>query len=106
LAARWVGASVETRFPLGTFLINILGSFVLGLLAGVLASRAVPQADALRLLVGVGVCGGFTTFSTFEFETHALLEDGLWTIATANVLLSVVVGLVTLRFGVVLGKSL
>ncbi len=100
-----MGGIVEGRFPLGTFLINVGGSFVLGLLGAVLAQRAVPHADALRLAVGVGFCGGFTTFSTFELETHALLEDGAWLTALGNVVLSLVAGLVAVRLGVVAAKS-
>jgi len=105
LSARWVDTAVGGRFPLGTFLINISGSFLLGLLGGVLASRIVPNADGLRLALGVGFLGAFTTFSTFEFETHALLEDGIWWTAAANIVLSVAVGLVAVRVGVVLAKA-
>ena len=105
LSARWVDAAIGGRFPLGTFLINVSGSFLLGLLGGVLASRIVPSADSLRLALGVGCLGAFTTFSTFEFETHALLEDGIWWSAVANIVLSVVVGLMAVRAGVVLAKA-
>jgi fluoride exporter len=105
VVARWVGGAIEGRFPLGTFLINVLGSFVLGLLGAVLADRTVPNPDALRLAIGVGFCGGFTTFSTFEFETQALLEDGAWIIAAANMVLSVMAGLVAVRLGAALARS-
>ena len=104
--ARWVGGLVDARFPLATFLINVSGSLVLGLLGGLLASRAVPHADSWRLALGVGFCGGFTTFSTFEFETHALLEDGVWLTALANIFLSLFAGLLAVRVGLVLGRSL
>jgi fluoride exporter len=106
LSARWIDAAVGGRFPLATFLINVSGSFLLGLLGGVLASRMVPHSDGLRLALGVGFLGAFTTFSTFEFETHALFEDGIWWTAVANVVLSVVVGLIAVRAGIVLAKSL
>jgi len=102
---RWVGGMIDARFPLGTFVVNILGSLVLGFVTGLLATRALPHADSLRLALGVGFCGGFTTFSTFEYETHALLEDGLWLPAAANVILSLIVGLVALRLGIVAAKS-
>lgn len=105
IAGRWVGGLVDGRFPLATFLINVGGSFILGLLGAVLAQRAVANADALRLAIGVGFCGGFTTFSTFEYENSALLEDGLWLTAAANMFLSLFVGLVALRLGVAAGKS-
>ena len=96
---------IEGRFPLGTFLINVSGSFVLGVIGGLLAQRAIPHADAIRLALGVGFCGGFTTFSTFELETHALLEDGVWLTAVANSVLSLFAGLVAVRLGVVAAKS-
>jgi CrcB protein len=104
IVARWVGGVVDGRFPLGTFLINISGSFVLGVIGGVLALRSLPHADAIRLSLGVGFCGGFTTFSTFALETHALLEDGLWMTATANMALSFVAGLLAVRLGLVAAR--
>lgn len=101
----WVGNRVDARFPLGTFLINVSGSFLLGFLAAFIAQRAVPNADALRLALGVGLLGGYTTFSTFEFETHALFEDGVWLTALANIVLSVFAGLVAVRLGIVAARS-
>ena len=103
--ARWVGGVTDARFPLGTFLINVSGSFLLGAIGALLAQRAIAHPDAVRLALGVGFCGGFTTFSTFEFETLALLEDGIWLTAVANVMLSVLVGLVAVRLGVVAARS-
>jgi CrcB protein len=105
ILARWVGGIVEGRFPLGTFLINVGGSFALGMLGAILAQRTAPNADALRLAIGVGFCGGFTTFSTFEYETHALFEDGAWLTAVTNMFLSLFAGLVAVRLGVVAAKS-
>lgn len=104
VVARWVGGVFEARFPLGTFLINVGGSFLLGLLGGLLALKGGPNSDALRLALGVGFLGAFTTFSTFEYETHALLEDGVWLGATLNVVLSVVVGLVAVRLGLLAAR--
>lgn len=105
LAARWAGSLVEGRFPLGTFLINVSGSFLLGLLGAVIAQKAVPNADALRLALGVGFLGAFTTFSTFEYETHALVEDGVWLTALTNIFLSLFLGLVAVRLGIVAARS-
>jgi len=104
LVGRWVGALVETRLPLATFLINISGSFLLGVLGVVIAQRAVVNADAVRLALGVGFLGAFTTFSTFEYETHALLEDGSWFGASVYVCASVFIGLVAVRVGIVAGR--
>ena len=105
IVARWVGGMIDARFPLGTFLINVGGSFALGLLGGLLAQRAVPHGDALRMALGVGFCGGFTTFANFELETLALIEDGVWLTAVANMLLSLFAGLVAVRFGLVAARS-
>lgn len=105
LSARWIGNLVEARFPLGTFLVNVSGSFLLGLLGALLAERLVPHGDHLRLALGVGFLGAFTTFSTFEFETHALLEDGAWLAAVSNIVLSVLVGLLALRAGLVVARA-
>jgi CrcB protein len=105
LVARVVGGAVDTHFPLGTFLINVSGSFLLGVLGVVAAEKLTPNSEAVRLALGVGFLGAFTTFSTFEFETHALLEDGAWLAAAANVVASVALGLIALRAGIVLGRT-
>jgi CrcB protein len=105
VAARWVGQAVDARFPLGTFLINVGGSFLLGAIGGLLSERLVPHGDAMRLALGVGFLGAFTTFSTFEYETNALLEDGLWMTAMANVFLSLFLGLVAVRLGLVAARQ-
>jgi CrcB protein len=100
-----VGHLGEARFPWGTFVINVSGSFLLGLLGAVLAQKAVVHGDALRLALGVGFLGAFTTFSTFELESHALFEDGVWITAASNLVLSVVLGLLAVRLGILVGKA-
>jgi CrcB protein len=105
LTARWMGQLVDARFPLGTFVVNVAGSFLLGLLGGLLAERLVPHSDAVRLALGVGFLGAFTTFSTFELESHALLEDGAWLTAVLNITLSVLLGLVAVRIGLVAARN-
>jgi CrcB protein len=67
-AARWMGLG----FPWGTLTVNIVGGFAMGLLA----ARIGPEQDNLRLLLGVGILGGFTTFSAFSLETVRLMEQG------------------------------
>ena len=106
VVARWVGAFVETRFPLGTFVINISGSFVLGMLGTVVAQKAFPNSDSVRLALGVGFLGAYTTFSTFEYETHALFEDGSWLAAIMNMVASLLVGLMAVRAGSMLARIL
>lgn len=105
VTAKWVGQVIDARFPLGTFLINVGGSFLLGFLGVLLAERLVPHGDHLRLALGVGFLGAFTTFSTFEYETHALFEDGAWLTALSNIFLSLLAGLLALRAGLVVAKS-
>jgi CrcB protein len=105
ILAKLAGALFETRFPLGTFVINISGSFLLGILGTMIAQKVMPTSEAMRLALGVGFLGAFTTFSTFEFETHALLEDGSWLTAATNMFASVFVGLVAVRAGIVVAKT-
>ena len=90
-----------SRFPFGTLVVNVSGSFLLGLLYGLVAARAgaAEHAEALRLAVGVGFLGAFTTFSTFELDTHVLLTDGSWRFAAANMVGSLMGGLLALRAG-------
>jgi CrcB protein len=103
--ARGVGGLLETRFPLGTFVINMSGSFLLGVVGSVAAGKVFPNSDAVRLGLGIGFLGAFTTFSTFEFETHALFEDGSWLTATTNMFASLFIGLVAVRLGIVAAKT-
>ena len=105
ILSRWVGALVDTRFPLGTFLVNVSGSFLLGVIGTLVADRVVPNADSLRLALGVGFLGAFTTFSTFEYETHALFEDGSWLTGLSNLFLSLFLGLLAVRAGIVAARS-
>lgn len=105
LVARGVITVLPTRFPLGTLLINVGGSLLLGVLGSVLAERLPPGSDMLRLALGVGFLGAFTTFSTFELETHSLLQDSAWLAASAYVCLSVFLGLAAVRVGLMLGRQ-
>jgi CrcB protein len=105
IVARLVGALFETRFPLGTFLINVSGSFLLGVLGTVVAQKVTPNSESMRLALGVGFLGAFTTFSTFEFETHALFDDGSWLTATTNIFASLFIGLLAVRAGIVVART-
>src|SRR4051812_40165086 len=92
----WVLARTETwAFPLGTFLVNVLGCLVAGVLIGVAEYRGFLTLE-LRLLLFTGFLGGFTTFSAFGVETVALIERGAWSVAIAYVLASVACGIAAL----------
>ena len=105
IVARLVSMFAPSTFPFPTLLINVTGSFLLGVLGSVIASRTPPASDALRLALGVGFLGAYTTFSTFELETHALLEDSAWLSAASYVAVSVFVGLLAVRVGLVFGRT-
>ena len=71
----WIMARTGVRFPLGTFFINISGSFLIGLLMALLTERVQPHPN-WRLFLVVGVLGGYTTFSSFEYETLQSVREG------------------------------
>ena len=83
---RWVQQRFLPVFPWGTFTVNVVGSLLLGGLAAAAAYGGLP--DAGLALLGAGFCGGLTTFSSFGWETHRLLDDGANWVATVNVLAS------------------
>src|SRR3954454_4603188 len=86
----FVQERVSGGFPLGTFTVNLLGSFLLGLLTG-LATHHHLTGNA-KTVLGTGFCGAFTTFSTFTYETVRLAEEGDLSDAWRNVALSVLAG--------------
>jgi CrcB protein len=92
------------QFPMGTFLINVSGSFLLGLFATLAMHFA--WDDRWRLLISVGFLGAFTTFSTFEYESLQLATQGAWLRAGGNMLGSVVCGFVAALMGVAMGRLL
>ena len=103
---RLSGGAPPAVFPFGTLVVNATGSFVLGVLGAVLARPGDPaRADLGWLLLGVGFCGGYTTFSTFSLDTLALLETRGWLVASANVLGSVAAGLAGVGAGMAIGRA-
>ncbi len=94
-----------TRFPYGTFVINMTGSFLIGLAITVLAARTHWSAS-WRYLIVIGFIGTYTTFSAFEFETLTSLGAGDFLYAFLNVFLSVGLGLLAVWLGVAAGKAL
>jgi len=89
---------VRGVFPLGTLVVNVLGSFVLGF--GLQAMEAFPVSAELRTMLTIGFLGAFTTFSTFSYETVGLIRDGDWTRATLYTGLSVVLSVAAVLVGI------
>jgi CrcB protein len=101
----WVYDLFGRSFPYGTFVVNILGAFLIGLVVEFgLRSTLLPVS--LRIGLTIGFLGGLTTFSTFSYETFRLLEDGEFFVATANVLGSVVICLVFTWLGIHAARAL
>ncbi len=101
----WIGQRWGRVFPLGTFFINVSGSFLIALVMS-LSTERLMVSPQWRLFLAVGFLGAYTTFSTFEFETGNLLRDGEWMIAGLNVVLSVVAGFIALKIGDVISKMI
>ena len=104
LLDRWVQRRLGSRFPCGTLLVNVLGSLILGFLAGA-ALRGV-RADELQAALGVGLCGALTTFSAFGYQTVTLFAEGARWQAVANVMISVVAGLAAAACGLVAANAI
>lgn len=104
LTDRAVQARHDTVFPWGTFSVNVVGSLILGIVAGAASSAAVPHQ--VRLLVGTGFCGALTTYSTFSYETLRLIEQDAKLFAAANVVASIVAGLGGLFLGAAISQAI
>ncbi|MCG6551998.1 MAG: fluoride efflux transporter CrcB [Candidatus Magnetominusculus sp. LBB02] len=102
--ALWITQIWGRAFPLGTFVINVTGSFLIGFVMSVLAARNIIDPH-WRLLIVVGFLGGYTTFSAFEFEIGSLLKQGQTLTAALYVALSVIVGFLALKIGDIVGKA-
>jgi CrcB protein len=109
IARFWLGGAIDSRtgsrFPVGTFVINITGSFLLGLIVTVLSENA-HWSPNWRYLIPIGFIGAYTTFSTFEFETFRSMESGLLFVALLNVALSVFLGFLGVWLGVITGRAI
>lgn len=101
--ALFVDARLDSPFPYATLLINVTGSFVLGVLSGALEFAPLPPE--VRLTIGVGFLGAYTTFSTFTYETLRLVEAGDVASALGYVAASIAAGLLAVTLGLATGRA-
>ncbi len=102
LISGWAHKMVETTFPVGTLLVNLAGSFLIGLVWGLTEEQRF--SSNLRMFVFIGLFGGFTTFSTFSLETMHLLKEGANAMAVTNILVSNIGGIALVFLGLFLGR--
>lgn len=101
----WVYSFLGRSFPFGTFTVNIIGAYLIGLIME-LGMRSTLIPDTLRLGLTVGFLGGLTTFSTFSYETFSLLQEGRFLTAFVNITASVAVCLLFTWLGIVTVRTL
>lgn len=104
LVSGWVQKALDNPFPFGTLAVNSAGAFILGLLTGIMQNNIV--SPEIRMLVGIGILGAFTTFSTFSYETLMLLRSGSVFEGILNVVVSLVLGLLFVYAGFVAGQAI
>jgi fluoride exporter len=103
----WIAEASHSTFPWGTLAVNILGSLVIGVFTGLTGPDGPLLVSPVgRAFVTIGIIGGFTTFSSFSFQTMLLLQDGQWFPAVGNILSSVVLCLVATGGGIALANVL
>ena len=99
---RYLLSNINTSFPWGTFAVNVLGSFLIGLLVG-LMSKGVLSPE-MKLLLVTGFCGGFTTFSTFANESFSMMKAGDVLLTALYVGVSVIIGILAVWGGITLSN--
>jgi fluoride exporter len=102
---RFVARAVSASFPYGTLLINIMGSFILGLFLVWSTERVLPD-PRWRLMIAIGFCGSYTTFSSYAYESFSLFEQGHYLLFAYNVLANNLLCLAGVLAGAVIARSL
>ena len=104
LVSRQFAKFLSADFPYGTLFINVTGSFILGLFLIWAMERAIPD-PRWRLLIAIGFCGSYTTFSSYAFESFALFQQGHWTLFAINVLTNNILCLAAIIAGAALARA-
>lgn len=104
LVSRSIQILTDTHLPLGTFTVNVVGSFILGIVIGI--AESIGMNTLVRSLVATGFLGALTTFSTFSLETVSLFRAGYTMEAMLNLLMSVVVGIAAIVIGFILVRTI
>ena len=105
LVAGWITERLGSSFPYGTLIINVSGSFILGFFLEFISNRLFVQPN-WQLFFAIGFLGAYTTFSTFSFESLALLQEGSYLLALANMVGSVILGLIAVLAGMIISRLL
>ena len=103
--AQYVARLVSPGFPFGTLVVNVTGSFMLGLFL-VWTTERVLADPRWRLFIAVGFCGGYTTYSSYAYETFLLFDKGQWLPSALNIVVSNLLCLVAVALGAILARSL
>jgi CrcB protein len=106
LAILWIVRMGDNSFPYGTFFVNVLGSFLMGVWVAIIATMPVERGRDLHLLFAVGLLGGFTTFSAFSIDAFMLLERGDYTASALYIIGSVALSIAALFAGMVITKAI
>ena len=104
VTSRSIDEKLNSIFPFGTFTVNVLGSFILGLVYA-LSIRKLGLSENWRLFLGAGFCGGFTTFSTFAWENMNLLSQKNFMVPAGYIAASLIAGIIAVFLGVWAGRS-
>jgi CrcB protein len=102
---RFVARTVSASFPYGTLVVNIMGSFILGLFLVWATERALPD-PRWRLMIAIGFCGSYTTFSSYAFESFSLFEQGHYLLFAYNVLANNLLCLAAVLAGAMVARSI
>ena len=105
--SEWIAETAQSTFPWGTLAVNVIGSLVIGIFAGLTGPHGpLVVSPVFSVFVTIGILGGFTTFSSFSLQTVLLFQEGQWLSAVGNVISSVVICLLAAGLGIALANAL